>query len=327
MKLIAYFDTLLTDTVNLSQSRLDQLDGRMEAIHNALADDEELGPYVVDKIPQGSRAQRTIITPPDELEYDADFLLQLEENPQWSANPESYIGQIYAALGRNGTYKDKRRRKCRCVRVTYANDCHIDVVAYLILADGRKVIVNGDENKWEETNPEGFTEWMKTRDQTTGRNLRKVIRLLKYLRDHKGNFRRTRSIIITTLVGNRVDEAKLAANPNYYSDVPTTLVHLVEDLDAWLQAQESMPSVEDPSKPGTTFDHRWDEDAYDNFRNKIHQYAADMRAAYDESDKDTSIKLWQDIFGDGFKAPPPKESNAAFGAVAAAATIRAGRAG
>ena len=60
MKLNDHFNTLLTDTVNLNQDRLDQLDEHVTSIYDELADDDVLGPYVQDKIPQGSWAQRTI---------------------------------------------------------------------------------------------------------------------------------------------------------------------------------------------------------------------------------------------------------------------------
>lgn len=49
-------------------------------------------------------------------------------------------------------------KKCRCVRLVYANSMHVDIVPYLKLDDGtREVIVNRDRDEWEDTNPEGFT--------------------------------------------------------------------------------------------------------------------------------------------------------------------------
>jgi hypothetical protein len=129
MKLTGYFDTLLTDTVNLSKFNLEMLDERVEKIYTALKSDPVLGPYVRGKIPQGSWAHRTIIKPQPGKEFDADFLLRLDEHPEWSADPGRYIGEVYAALGRNSVYGEMpRTRKCRCVRLTYANLCHVDIV-------------------------------------------------------------------------------------------------------------------------------------------------------------------------------------------------------
>jgi hypothetical protein len=129
MHLDDHFDVLLKDTVNMSQSRLGLLDSRVTAIHTALKDDPVLGPHVLGKIPQGSWAHRTIINPVAGREFDADVMLLLEENPAWSASPKTYIEQIYQALGRHGTYGGMpRSRKCRCVRLTYAGSCHVDIV-------------------------------------------------------------------------------------------------------------------------------------------------------------------------------------------------------
>jgi len=64
MQLADHFEVLLKNTVNLSLSSLETLDSRVDAIYNTLEADAELGPYVVDKIPQGSWAHETIIKPP-----------------------------------------------------------------------------------------------------------------------------------------------------------------------------------------------------------------------------------------------------------------------
>lgn len=328
MKLTGHFNTLLSDTVNLSKFNLDLLDERVEKIYAALKADSVLGPYVRDKIPQGSWAHRTIIKPQPEKEFDADFLLWLDEHPEWSTDPGRYIGEVYAALGRNSVYADMpRTRKCRCVRLTYANLFHVDIVPYLILPGGRQVIVNRDDGVWEDTNPTGFTQWMRDKDKITGGDLRRVIRLLKFLRDHKGTFLGTRSIILTTLVGNVVDEGKKIWDSGYYADVPTTLRNITQDLDAWLQARTTRPSIEDPSRCGTTFDHRWDDTTYNNFRDKMHTYAAAIDEAYRETNPARSVELWQHIFGDGFKAPPPKQSTGPFAPVAPIPATRPGRAG
>jgi hypothetical protein len=339
VQLTPCFSTLLNDTVNLSRFKLDLLDDRVDSIYQALKQDEEIGHLILDKIPQGSWAQRTIIDPVGDNEFDADFLLLMEENPDWDGNPKTYTDKVWAALHRHSRYRDMpHTRKCRCVRLVYKNLMHVDIVPHVILSDGRSVIVNRDDNQWEDTDPEGFTAWMRKKDNITGGNLRKVIRLLKYLRDHKGSFTGTRSIILTTLIGNQVDENKLLFNPGYYANVPTTLLHLVQDLNTYLQANSYKPSVADPSGATDpsgmpiTFDHRWSEATYLYFRERIRVHTAEIEAAYDAADKQTSIELWQGLFGPGFKEPEPSSSSPKFPAAAAAAAAvstagRSGRAG
>lgn len=328
LKLADHFDVLLKDTVNLGQVRLDLLDSRVSAIYRALQADAEVGPLITGKIPQGSWPQRTIIKPVGTKEFDADFMLNMSEVDEWAESPKTYVNKVYWALKAHPTYSAMElTRKCRCVRVVYANSMHVDIVPHLYLSDGREVIVNRDEDAWEETNPGGFTEWMREQDSIAGGNLRKVIRLLKFLRDHKNSFTGTRSIILTTVLGERVEAWRKTFEPGYYGSVPTALLHLVEDLDEWLWARPSKPSIYIPRGGGATFDHRWDQTSYGYFRERIHIHAAEISAAYHEQNKERSVDLWQGIFGEGFKAPVTSTSNAKFPPVLPAGTTITGRSG
>ncbi|MFE5240481.1 MULTISPECIES: SMODS domain-containing nucleotidyltransferase [unclassified Streptomyces] len=334
MQHVDSFRTFLRDTVNLSQRRLDLLATRVETIYQALKNDPDLGPLVLGKKPQGSWAQRTIINPQGDKEFDADFMLHLAEVPDWSDSPKTYIDQVYSALHHHRIYRDMPyTRKCRCVQLSYANSMHVDIVPYLHLADGREVIVNRDDDRWEQTNPTGFTTWMQQQDKIANGNLRKVIRLMKFLRDHKNSFTGTRSIILTTLLGNRVSQFQAMIRPDSYANVPTALLTIVEDLDTWLQARPFKPSISDPSGSGVTFDHRWDQETYSYFRARIHTHARQIREAYDETDPDRSVRLWRDLFGDAFPAPqrstaPVAARFAAPALLTPATTVsRTGRAG
>jgi hypothetical protein len=255
-------------------------------------------------------------------------MLLLEENADWADSPKTYIDKVYWALHRHSVYGEMpHSRKCRCVRLVYANSCHVDIVPYLKLSDGREVIVNRDDDHWEDTNPEGFTAWMREKDEIANHNLRRVIRLMKYLRDHRNSFTGTRSVILTTLLGEQVSSWKTLFDTGYYSNVPTALLHIVNDLDDWLQARPVKPSIADPSVSGATFDHRWDQTTYSYFRERIHAHAAEIQDAYGELDRDTSVSKWQAVFGDGFKAPTTKESSGRFGSAAAGAMTTLGRSG
>lgn len=297
MKLTSYFKTFLDDTVNLNRSRLDALDQRVISIFGALENDILLGDQVREHIPQGSWAHKTIIKPLNNKEFDADILLRLDEVPEWTE--QQYLREVRAALRRSPVYKDKVRKKNRSVRVGYANDCHVDVVPHVHLADGRQVIVNYAEEKFEETNPAGFTAWMKERDTLAHGNLRKVLRLLKYLRDYKQTFS-VPSVILTLLVGQRINAWDADER---YKDVPTALKSSLADLDTWLKINPSMPLLEDPSCSGTYFNHRWDQLQYENFRAKVSLYSEWVAEAYDEPDRQKSITAWQRVFGKSFKTP------------------------
>lgn len=235
----AHFHAFLVSTVNLKPHRLEQLDARVTAITNAFKNDSVMGGRYKEHLPQGSWAHQTIINPVSDFdEFDADVLLHLENNPDWNDNPQTYLQQVRAAYKRNNRYKDKLQRKNRCVRIAYANDCHVDVVPAITLDDGQQVIICYRDNAFEETNPVGFADWMKERDDITGGQLRRVIRLLKWLRDFKNTFT-CPSVILTVMLGGRV---QLWDTDAAYSDMPTTLLHLLEALNTWLCTYAGSPA-------------------------------------------------------------------------------------
>ena len=335
-----YFKTFLKDTVNIDDTRLNKLGSRVDAVYKALKADSEIGSMVTGKSRHGSWAQRTIIRPKSGGEFDADIFLLMNAQEDWE--PKHYLDAVYDALGRDPTYtKQKHGRKCRCVWLEYAPEngvgCHLDIVPLITLADDRRVIVNRDDNSWEpaygSTNPQGLTDWVKRRDQLTSGQFRRVVRLMKYLRNERGSFDSVKSVILTTVMGLQVTEYD-AQVPSKYANIPTALVNLVEDLDRWLQARPSRPSLANPAGDGTNFDHRWKDATYRNFRDRIRSIAAAMRAAYDEPDATRSAKAWRNLFGDKFNPPGGRSGGSRTplrGAPASAAAVpsalRSGRAG
>lgn len=315
----AHFHAFLDSTVNLKQYRLEQLDSRVTAITNAFEKDADIGTTYKDHVPQGSWAHGTIINPVSQFdEFDADILLHIENNPEWNDDPKTYLQQVRAAFKRDQTYKNKLVRKNRCVRISYANDCHVDVVPAITLEDGRQVIICYRDNTFEDTNPVGFADWMKERDDITGGQLRRVIRLLKWLRDFKNTFS-CPSVILTVMLGGRVQfwNADTA-----YADVPSAIVHFLEALDTWLSSYIGSPPLDDPSCPGVNFSHRWNDEAViANFKTKIADYARWAREACDLQgiDDAAALKAWQKLFGPEFAAD---EVNAARTAIVAARAER-----
>jgi hypothetical protein len=304
MKFLDYFRYFLQDTVNLNQTRIDQLDSRVTAVSNYLDGHETMGLIVQETIRQGSYAHKTIIKPVGNHEFDADVLLLMAEQQDWE--PYEYTRRLRAAFRDSATYKDMVGRRTRSVELDYAGEFHMDLVPYLVI-DERYWITNHKTNQLEETNPEGFNEWLDERDRITGRRLVEVIRIMKYLRDYKQTFH-IKSFILSMLLAEQVSQVQLLLDPGCYSDLPTTLVNILESLDGWLQMRPTMPLLSDPSCSASSFNHRWSKEEYANFRNKIHAYAAKVREAYDEQDRDTSLKAWQALLGPGFQKPPAIKS-------------------
>jgi hypothetical protein len=301
MKFAADFNSFLRTEVNLNRSRLDLLQDRVDAVESYVAASETFVDSFLEVIPTGSWAHKTIIRPVGETDgFDADVLVHIKEESAWS--PRDYINELYTSLRASATYREMVSRKTRCVRVTYANEFHIDLVPY-VERHGQFYITNRHEPEgvgcFELSAPERFTDWVDGLQVTTSGNFVKAVRLAKYLRDFKKTFA-CKSIILKTLLGNQVNETEAMVFPELYTDVPSTLNTLFQKLAQSLP--EEMPAVLDPADTGDNFTDRYgDSWNYANFRDRIRYYAEKILAAYEETDRETAINLWQEIFGTGFK--------------------------
>lgn len=300
MKLVEHFDTFLKDVVNLNQARIDVLEARVGTIEEFLSNSDFV-PRIWRYSRQGSWAVETIIKPPNGNDFDADELIIIEQVEGWM--PEDYINDLYRVFRSSDRYKDLANRGTRCVTLDYANDFHLDLVICIRVKQGNHVwfvVCNRKTNEFEATDGEGFAEWFAERNAITGgKALRKVTRLVKYLRDIKGTFS-AKSVLLTTLLGNTVEDWHTQFQDHYYPDVPTALKTIVGHLDDWLQQRPVMPTVTNPALPSEDFNRHWDQDKYENFRDKTHQYRLWIDDAYAEPDRDESIAKWRRVFGDDF---------------------------
>lgn len=286
------FAEFLRDEVNLNQSRLDRLETSVGAVNDYLKGNLT-GYQKMER--QGSYALGTLIKPVDDNdEYDADIQIVMNPNPQWQ--PKDYVLEINRTLDGNKNYADKLRLKTRCVTVDYAGDFHLDVVPRVTI-NGKHYVCNRTDNKFEETDGNGYREWFNEKNRITGGNLKRVVRLLKHLRDHKNSFT-AKSILLTTLVGNTIrssDEGTTAV-----STVADTLETVLSRMNDYLQQHPSMPVIKNPVLPSENFNRHWDQRRYTNFRNRVQSYAQTAKQAKAEPSAEKAIKLWQELFGESF---------------------------
>ena len=286
------FRDFLRDEVNLNQARLDRLQTAVGAVNTYLKDHL---PGYQKMEPQGSYALGTLIKPVDDNdEYDADIQIVMNPNPSW--RPKDYPGAVYDTLRENETYADKLRLKTRCVTVDYAGDFHLDVVPRVTF-DGKHHVCNSTTDRFEETDGTGYRDWFNEKNRITGGNLKRVVRLLKYLRDHKNNYT-AKSILLTTLAGNTIrssDEGTEAV-----SSVADTLATVMTRMDDYLQQHPYVPEIKNPVLPSENFNRHWDQGKYANFRNKVHSHALTARRAKAEPSPENAIRIWQELFGESF---------------------------
>ena len=286
------FQEFLRDHVNLNPSRLDRLESGVRGVNGHLKDHL---PGYQNMERQGSYALGTLIKPVGEYdEYDADIQIVMNHNPKWK--PLDYINAIYDTLKENQTYADKIKRGTRCVTVEYVGDFHLDVVPRVTI-NGRYYVCNRKENEFEETDGNGYRDWFNKQNQITEGHLKRVVRLLKYLRDHKKNYT-AKSILLTTLVGNTIkpsDEGTEAV-----ATIADTLETVLTRMDDYLQKHSTMPEIRNPVLPSETFNRHWDQTMYSNFRTRVHSHAQTAKDAKATASSQNAIKIWRQLFGDDF---------------------------
>lgn len=305
MKLIEHFNTFLDGEVNLNKTRVDLLASSVEAVKTAIKG-SDWGPKVLSFAAHGSWAHGTIIKPLAGGEFDADLLVIVDPVEGWEA--KDYVNKLGAFFEGHSTYKDKVRRYSHCVTIEYAGERRIDIAPCV---KGRQwpdtyEVCNRTSNTFETTAALDYTKWVNGRNGVAGGNdLKKVTRLLKYLRDIKTNFT-CPSFLFTTLVGLQIhDRDKDTAA---FADTPTCLKTVVGRLDDWLQMNAYLPEIRNPVLLSDIQSRVWDQTKYSNFRGKINLYRGWIDEAYAEQDRDESIGKWQRIFGDNFAAGEAKES-------------------
>lgn len=298
MKLKDHFDTFLDEVVNLNATRLQLLENSVEVLKDVVRG-STWPPRIRSWAGQGSWAHQTIIKPVKDRPFDADLLIYVDPVEGWDA--KRYLSELKAVFSTLGAYADKVRRYSHCVTIEYAGDRKIDIAPIIVNRGGltRLEVCNFDSNAFELSEPRLYTDWLIERNGWTGGNgLRKVTRLIKYLRDIKTTFS-CPSVLLTTLLGERITAAD-ASNSSDFVDVPTALRTVVSRLDDWLQANASCPTVRNPVLWSETFSDAWNDVRYTNFRERIHTYRGWIDAAFEELDRDESILKWRRVFGDEF---------------------------
>ena len=178
----------------------------------------------------------------------------------------------------------------------YAGDFHLDIVPR-ITRNGGHFICNRETNKWEETDGTGYRDWFSAKSRITRVNLKRAVRLLKYIRDRQHNYV-ARSILLTTLAGKAIRESDRGTES--VRTVVNTLTTILTKMDGYLQWNPEMPRIGNPALPSEDFNRHWDQDRYEYFRDRVHAHAQVAREALPAPSIEDSIRIWRHLLGNEF---------------------------
>jgi hypothetical protein len=212
--------------LQLSDTQYNSAKTRYESIGDWLAaPDSPLAAWKPSIYPQGSLRIGTTVKPIRGAEYDLDLVCEMAINWQ-RVTPREILDMVEARIRAHGTLRqnlDKKRP--RCVRLTYANDFHLDIVPACpdeASGSGLKRIPDRVSG-WRPSNPKGYAQWFESRamrrvleaaidplpeGELPKAPLQHAVQLLKRWRDltFQGNLDSApKSIVLTTLAATAYD--------------------------------------------------------------------------------------------------------------------------
>lgn len=284
------FDAFI-DAVVLPQSVDERLQAALRSMQQVLVDD---GPCA-SLFPQGSWPTGTAVKPANsDGEYDLDLVAPLKNAP---ADHLAAIGKIEDCLTEHGTYANRLVPGKPCVRLDYADDMDVDIVAARDVEQDREVALRGVG--WKPCTSEAFVNWCK--DQ--GKPFQRTVLALKRWRDLATSERRKiNSTTMQVLVADHLSPATTDAR---------RLTETLENLDGYLQGYpDQPPKVVNPVDASEDLAKRWPAEHYRSFRSHVATAAGKARTALKEHDPDESRRLWRDLLGNDFPSPATSQEAA-----------------
>jgi hypothetical protein len=163
-------DDLLKRTceeLQLNPSRYQQAVERYEAVCSWLeAKGSSVAAFSPTIYPQGSMQIGTTVRPFGRDEYDLDFVCEFRFLVNELHSPIQLLKLLEMRLRDHEVYRSILEVKNRCVRLSYANEFHMDVLpACPDLSVGGSCLFVPDRKSqsWKHSNPKGYADWFESR--------------------------------------------------------------------------------------------------------------------------------------------------------------------
>ena len=164
----AQLDDLLNqicESLQLNDDRRRKVEERYKAVAEWI--EKDTGIFKNAKIyPQGSYRIGTTVKPRQGEEYDLDFVVQIDKD--WRSIPfTTIIAEFKRRLEENADYKRMLEEKPRCIRLSYADDFHMDIIPSCTKSvyQNRNDIMVPDkkERSWVVSNPKDNASWYESK--------------------------------------------------------------------------------------------------------------------------------------------------------------------
>ncbi|MBN8503365.1 MAG: hypothetical protein J0L58_02740 [Burkholderiales bacterium] len=314
------------DMLGVARSRRTANRNRLKA---GLKADNEPVPKDEDFVPQGSYAMHTMVqseVESSDIDDGVVFSREALKGPKGGDKSSTDAKEmVRKALAAKDEFKKPPEVRSNCVRVHYNDGFHVDIPVYRTYEEQgttKKELASSGE--WKVSAPEDITNWFngqvtaKSPDTTKGRQMRRVVRLLKYWSKSRSSWKMPSGFVLSVLT----DEAY--ASPGHAERDDRALLAVMRGIRNRLQMQGIV--VKRPVEPREEIT---SERTYGKVRNlrdelanaidelsKIEQADCDelmalkaLKAVFYTDYWDARIKELENGGGDGSKAQPaePKQ--------------------
>jgi hypothetical protein len=304
-------------TLSLTETQYNLAKERYQAIGTWLSQSSSaLYRFSPEVYPQGSLRLQTPVKPIARLEYDLDLICLLHLHPGFYQEPMIVYAMVEERLKANGLYRNKIERYKRCLRITYANEFHLDITpacpdprmggTYILVPD-RKM------HQWKPSNPIGYATWFDQRsscrtDAFTAKRveplppnelvpskapLRRVVQLLKRHRDvvFQGDEDAPRSIVLTTLAAQHYDGQRC---------ITDALVGVLDKIVLSIASTPGRLAIPNPANPAERFCEAWanNPEAYHKFVDFLYALQRRFRKLLGQTGLANIAQSLQILFGE-----------------------------
>ncbi|MCF8143142.1 MAG: nucleotidyltransferase [Deltaproteobacteria bacterium] len=287
--------------VRLSAAQVSKLADYREAnkgrVETGLKKNEN--PLPLRHINQGSYAMRTINQHPRN-DYDIDVGVVFGkadlQGPQGGDKTAFEARKMVCDAVQDSHFKTPSEVRQNCVRVYYNEGHHVDMPVYRQFEDDwdeTKIELAG--NDWIESDPEAVTNWFnnavidQSPDETNGRQMRRIVRLLKFWAKSRDSWNMPTGFIISKLV----DECYISTKDRDDRALYETIEKIKERL-FWSK------DVQHPVLENTLIS-EGKEASVNEMETRLEQALNNLSVLHDaQCTRQTALKAWKGFFNHSF---------------------------
>ncbi|MBC8472821.1 MAG: hypothetical protein H8D56_25445 [Planctomycetes bacterium] len=280
------------------QQMRDHRNANQKRLRKGLKDNEK--PLPDRNIKQGSYAMHTMVQHPDN-DYDIDdgavFIRDdLKGERDGDMSPREARDMVRDALD-DGSFATPPETKKNCVRVLYQAGYHVDVPVYREHEnDSGEMVLELASSEWRESDPQLITNWFndavitKSPDESNGRQLRRIVCLLKQFARSRKGWKLPSGLILSVLA----DEKYWVCNGRDDLALYQTMLAIRDRLNLTTNVYNPVDSSEELSKGS-------DDPKVEELLDRLDWAIDRLRDVFNETcSKNEALKRWNDIFKTDF---------------------------